>query len=70
MESEDIFFNNMIDHYYKNRPDSLNDMSLHNLCSNYDYKKNPCNASHTECYSLKNNFGYLHKRSKSALIKV
>jgi hypothetical protein len=70
MESEDLFFSNMIDHYYKNRPNCLRNISLHSLNTKYDYKKKQCVSSHTECLSLKNSFGYLHKRSNDALIKV
>ena len=58
MESEDLFHTNMLDNYYKNRPDSLERMCLQDLNSKYDYKKSPCNKSHEDCCQLKNNFGY------------
>lgn len=70
--STDLFHNNLIDTYYPNRPDSLEHNCLFDLASYFDFKKEKCleTLNHEKCVSLKNNLGYLHKRSERYLIKT
>ena len=72
MESVDLFHSNIMDNYYPNRPTILENNCLYEFLANYDYKKNSCpqTIGHSDCLTLKNNFGYIHKRSKTALVKV
>lgn len=71
-DSIDIFDNNILDNYYPNRPDCLKNITLHDFVALYDYSKVACpkNDNHQSCLCLKNDFGYLHKRSEPKLIKV
>lgn len=66
-DCQDIYHNNLIDDYYPNRPDSLESMCIYDLDSWFDFKSTKC---HENCYKLKNNLGYLHKRSKPKVIKT
>lgn len=69
-EDTNIYHNNMLDNYYPNRPDQLENMCLHTLVSWFEYKSEKCNHKGDDCFSLKNNLGYLHKRKKPKVIKV
>jgi len=72
-DSTSIYHNNMLDNYYPNRPDNLEKMCLYDLATNYDYKTTPCNIAtghHDQCLTLKQKYGYLHKRKEPQLIKT
>ncbi len=71
-ESDDIYCNNMIDVYYPNRPDEdpMDSMSLHEVCSWYDYSKEEPKSENAVKFALKNNLGWLKKRGKRAIIKT
>ncbi len=62
-----IFHTCLLDDYYPNRPEELNDLCLHTVQAMYDYKTKIC---HVNCPKLNNNLGYLHKRAKAKVIKV
>ena len=66
-ESTVLFDPNIIENCYPNRPDILRMINLHNFVAWYDYSKHPCltNTNHENSLKLKNNFGYLHKRSEA-----
>ena len=60
----------MPEDYYPNRPLEIENMSLHKFMSWYDYKTSPCAKSHTNCHKLKNNKGFIHKRSEAKVLKT
>ena len=69
--STNIYHPNFIDNYYPNRPQELENFSLFNFVTNYEIKKEACNpAKHQECYTLYNNFGYIHKRSVPRVLRI
>jgi hypothetical protein len=70
LNDKDIYFHNMPEDYYPNRPDELEDMSLFNFMSWYDYKTKQCTKQHKDCHILKNKFGYIHKRSSAKVLKT
>ena len=61
---------NVTDDYYPNRPDELDHMSLWEFVAMYTWKKTKCNQKHTECVSLKNNLGFMHKRTESRIVNT
>lgn len=65
-----IYHNNLIDNYYPNRPDILEDMCLYDFYSWFDYKTTKCIDKHELCETLQNNLGYLHRRTKPKLLKT
>ena len=67
--SEKIYHTNLADDYYPNRPDSLKNVCLRYVVEWFEYTTK-CSPSHQECLTLKNNLGFLHKRSKPKLIKT
>lgn len=69
-ENENIYHTNLIDDYYPNRPDELEQINLFDFDSYYDFKKSCCPNDHLDCITLKNNLGYMHKRSKPKVIKT
>jgi hypothetical protein len=64
--STDLYYQNILDTYYPNRPNEIKNMCLYDFSSIYDYKKLACDNTplHRMCLILKNNKGYLHKRNK------
>lgn len=69
-DNTDIYHTNLLDNYYPNRPDLLENLSLYDLFSWYDFRSKQCN--HNECTELviKNQFGFFHKRNKPRVIKT
>ncbi len=61
-----IYYNNILDQSYPNRPDDLENMCLYDFASYHDYHKIKC---HDDCVMLKNQFRYMHIRKKFKLIK-
>lgn len=70
--SSHIYCNNLIDNYYPNRPNQLENMSLYEFASKYDFKSIPCilNDNNANCIKLENSFGYMHFRNKIAVLKI
>ena len=68
--SEKIYHTNLADDYYPNRPDSLKNVCLRYVVEWFEYTTTKCSPSHQECLTLKNNLGFLHKKSKPKLIKT
>ena len=70
--SSHIYCNNLIDNYYPNRPNQLENMSLYEFASKYDFKSTPCilNDNHANCIKLEMSFGYMHYRNKIAVLKI
>ena len=66
-DDKNVYHKNLLDDYYPNRPDALNQTCLYSFDSWYEYKTKKC---HDKCYELKNNLGFLHKRTKSRVMKV
>ncbi|CAF1099646.1 unnamed protein product, partial [Brachionus calyciflorus] len=71
-ECTDIYFNNLIDTYYTNRPNEIEDMCLYEFASIYEVKKSPCLKTdfHKNCQILKNNLGFLHFKNKQFVLKI
>ena len=68
---KNIYHNNMIDTYYPNRAEDLENMCLYDVVSWYEYKSGDIHANQNKNLSkLKNDFGYLHKRQKPKVIKI
>ena len=65
-DSTKLTHDNILDNYYPNRPDTMKNMSLYAFVSNYEYKRLLC---HENCLTLKNNFGFMHKRTSKQLVK-
>ncbi len=72
MNEEDtkIFFDNIVDTYYPNRPLIYEDMSLYHFASWYDHKKVQCSTTHTLCFALNDNHGFMHLRSEPKVIQT
>jgi ATP-dependent DNA helicase PIF1 len=69
-DDTDLFYNNMVDDYYPNRPDELEAASLFSLMTWYEYKSKKCEPSHKLCLALKNNLGFLHKRNDEKVLQT
>ncbi|CAF1017803.1 unnamed protein product [Brachionus calyciflorus] len=71
-ESNDIFFINIIDNYYPNRPDRIENISLYEFASNYICSSKSCinNESHHNCGMLKNNLGFIHFLKRPHIRKI
>ena len=69
-DDTNIYHNNMIDTYYPNRPDMLENMCLHTLISWFEYTKKITCKKESKVFTLKNNLGYLQKREKPKVIKL
>ena len=69
--STNIFHDNFLDSYYPNRPNELEHMSLFKFVSWYEIKPKKCELpSHTDCYPLLNNRGFIHKRTEERILKI
>ena len=64
-DSTDIFVSSLVEHYIQ-RPDMLENISLYDFVTQYDYRK--ADAS-SKMLPLKKS-GYIKKRSKSAVVKL
>jgi ATP-dependent DNA helicase PIF1 len=69
-DDTDIFYNNMADNYYPNRPDEINCLSLFAVMTWYEYSSKACEKSHTQCVKLNNNLGFFHKRSDEKVLQT
>lgn len=72
-DDTEIFFDNWIDVYYAQRPDSLEEKSLHDMASEFDVKKYNPHCDDRNKWSgkpqFKNGKGYFNERRKPCLIK-
>jgi len=62
-----IYHTNLIDDYYPNRHEELEDLSLYKLASWFEFKTAKC---HDTCYAINNDYGYLHKRGSPKVLKL
>ena len=69
-DDTNIYHNNMIDTYYPNRPELLDNMCLHTLTSWLEYTKKATYKKEHKVFILKHNLGYFQKREKSKVIKL
>ena len=65
-DSTNIYFNNLIDDYYPNRPDVLEDVCLFTFAQWFEYTS----IQKPRSLILKNNLGFLHHRTKPKVIKT
>ena len=65
-----IFCNNTVDSYYPKRPSDLDKMCLFEFFKLFDYKAKECNKSHKTCFTLKDKFGFLHRRQFPKIVKI
>jgi len=72
--SDEIYHNNLIDNYYPNRPNVLEDICLYDFASNYNYSSKSCNhmknANQSKCFALLNDLGFICRRQNKKIIKI
>ena len=69
-DSHDIYKTNFLDNYYRNRPTELDELSLFETFTQYEYKRKACSAKCKRCVVLQNGFGFLHERAHPILMKT
>ena len=75
-KSKKVFRSNVLDDYYPNRPDILEEMCLFEFLALYDLKPEACSKSHVECTALKIDpstnrpFGFIHKRAIEKILNM